>query len=594
MALERSPSRLQARSLTALVLSLSAAMPLISAAQATNTHPKPLTVAQAVSADVRFKVDPRQALSNGERRIAQKVGQAGADFIKVHFAEFRLPAGAYVLVSSADGQEVHRYDAEAQNNRTYDRAQGEDGLTRFAALSVFGETAIVTLVLPAGVAWGPSNVLRVDQFHAGQMGIEERTPLSVCGTDERRDPVCFASSNPTQYDRTRPVARLLMAGSSLCTGWRVGADNRMFTNNHCFADQATLTNTEVWFNYQNTSCGGSTQGTVTKVTGGTLLKTDATLDYSLFTINNFANVASFGYLGLEVRDPTLNEAIYIAQHGGGRPKQLAITSDQDGGGNCKINNANAAGNAAGTDAAYYCDTEGGSSGSPVIAGISNKAIALHHFGGCTNQGVKISKIWPQVATHFNNQVPNGDSGGSTNQPPVANFTSSCNGLSCSFNAGGSSDADGSIVSYAWVYGDGKSGSGLQVSNSYAGAGSYTVNLTVTDDKGATASKSATVNVTSSGTGFPKTNLSAAKGSWLNYSYTVPAGVSSVSFNTTGSSGDADLYLKKGAAPTTSSYGCRSWSSSSNESCSLAVAAGDVVYIGVYGYTAFSGLTLNLK
>ena len=65
---------------------------------------------------------------------------------------------------------------------------------------------------------------------------------------------------------------------------------------------------------------------------------------------------------------------------------------------------------------------------------ANKAIALHHFGGCLNQGVKISKIWPQVATHFNNQVPNGDSGGSTNKPPVASFTSTCNGLVCSFSA----------------------------------------------------------------------------------------------------------------------------------------------------------------
>jgi len=385
-----------------------------------------------------------------------------------------------------------------------------------------------------------------------------------------------------------------MAGSSLCTGWRVGPDNRMFTNNHCFADQSTLSNTEVWFNYQNTSCGGSTLAAVTKVTGGTLLKTDSTLDYTLFTLNNFANVASFGYLGLEVRDPVLNEAIYIAQHGGGRPKQLALTSDQDGGGNCKINNANANGNGTGTDVAYYCDTEGGSSGSPVIAGSSHKALALHHFGGCTNQGVKLSKIWPQVATHFNNQVPDGDGGSGNNTPPVASFTSSCTGLSCTFSGAGSSDADGSIVSYAWTFGDGGTGSGLQPAHSYTAAGSYTVGLTVTDDKGASNSKTATVTVTGTGSGFPKSNLSASKGSWLSYTYTVPAGVSSVTFTSGGGSGDADLYLRKGAAPTTSSYGCRSWSSSNTETCSLAVAAGDVVYVGLYAYATFSGVTLSLK
>ena len=181
-----------------------------------------------------------------------------------------------------------------------------------------------------------------------------------------------------------------------------------------------------------------------------------------------------------------------------------------------------------------------------------------------------------------------------NTPPVASFTSSCTGLACTFSGAGSSDADGSIVSYAWTFGDSTTGSGLQPAHTYAGAGSYTVSLTVTDDKGASNSKSATVSVTGGGSGFPKTNLSASKGSWLSYTYTVPSGVSSVTFASSGGSGDADLYLRKGAAPTTSSYGCRSWSSSNTESCTLAVAAGDVVYVGLYAYATFSGVTLSLK
>ncbi|MFO1253090.1 MAG: PKD domain-containing protein [Inhella sp.] len=437
----------------------------------------------------------------------------------------------------------------------------------------------------------------MDQFQAGQMGSLSPTdlrPLSVCGTDERKDAVCFASSNPAEYDRSRPVARLLMAGSSLCTGWRVGPDNRMFTNNHCFADQATLTNTEVWFNYQNTSCGGSTQGTVVKVTGGTLLRTDATLDYSLFTINDFSKVASFGYLGLDVAAPVTGSKIFIAQHGAGKPKQLALTSDRNAGSACQIDNANVNGNGTGTDVAYYCDTEGGSSGSPVIASNSKKAIALHHFGGCTNQGVKMSSIWPQVATHFNNQVPGGDTGTPSNQAPVANFSASCTELSCQFNGSASSDADGSIASYAWSFGDGRTATGAQASNSYAAAGSYNVTLTVTDDRGATGAKTTTVYPSTTPTGFPKTNLSAAKDAWLRYSYVIPVGKTSVTFSTAGGTGDADLYLRKGSAPDKSNYGCRSWASSNTESCSLTVTAGDTVHIGVNAYKAFSGLTLSLK
>ncbi|MBE0634432.1 PKD domain-containing protein [Candidatus Bipolaricaulota bacterium] len=54
-----------------------------------------------------------------------------------------------------------------------------------------------------------------------------------------------------------------------------------------------------------------------------------------------------------------------------------------------------------------------------------------------------------------------------------------------FSASGSNDPDGSIVSYAWSFGDGGTSAGLTAYNSYASAGTYTVALTVTDDDGAT-------------------------------------------------------------------------------------------------------------
>jgi len=56
-----------------------------------------------------------------------------------------------------------------------------------------------------------------------------------------------------------------------------------------------------------------------------------------------------------------------------------------------------------------------------------------------------------------------------------------------FGAGGSSDADGSIVSYAWDFGDGATASGAETEHAFARSGSYDVRLTVTDDDGATAS-----------------------------------------------------------------------------------------------------------
>jgi PKD repeat protein len=59
----------------------------------------------------------------------------------------------------------------------------------------------------------------------------------------------------------------------------------------------------------------------------------------------------------------------------------------------------------------------------------------------------------------------------------------------------SGDPDGSIVSFAWNFGDGTAGTGTQVTHTYAAVGAYTVTLTVTDNEGAKGQSSLVVNVT---------------------------------------------------------------------------------------------------
>src|SRR5207245_205152 len=84
--------------------------------------------------------------------------------------------------------------------------------------------------------------------------------------------------------------------------------------------------------------------------------------------------------------------------------------------------------------------------------------------------------------------------GSVNQPPVAAFTSSCSGLTCTFTSTGS-DPDGSIAGYEWTFGDGASATTQSPCHTYTAGGSYTVTLTATDNQGATnaVSKNVTVN-----------------------------------------------------------------------------------------------------
>jgi serine protease len=52
-----------------------------------------------------------------------------------------------------------------------------------------------------------------------------------------------------------------------------------------------------------------------------------------------------------------------------------------------------------------------------------------------------------------------------------------------------------------------------------------------------------------------------------------------------------MYVRFGAAPTTSTYDCRPYLVGSNESCNFSGKAG-TWYVMVRGYTAFSGVTLT--
>ncbi|MDX3936613.1 S8 family peptidase [Stenotrophomonas sp.] len=93
---------------------------------------------------------------------------------------------------------------------------------------------------------------------------------------------------------------------------------------------------------------------------------------------------------------------------------------------------------------------------------------------------------------------------------------------------------------------------------------------------------------------PVTGLGAASGASLAYTVAVPSGSSQLKVTIAGGSGDADLYVRSGSAPTDTVYTCRPYLSGNNETCTISAPAAGTWHVRVKAYSTFSGVTLTAQ
>jgi hypothetical protein len=133
----------------------------------------------------------------------------------------------------------------------------------------------------------------------------------------------------------------------------------------------------------------------TKVWGDRVVVTNRPYDFTLFTVEHFAAIEKFGNLVLDTRRPNRKQELYIPQHPAGEPMRISGARGERAGTCAVVDNAYD-GYARDSDVSYYCDTEGGSSGSPVLSRYTDKVVALHHFGGCPNSGVRADVLHNKI------------------------------------------------------------------------------------------------------------------------------------------------------------------------------------------------------
>jgi PKD repeat protein len=94
-------------------------------------------------------------------------------------------------------------------------------------------------------------------------------------------------------------------------------------------------------------------------------------------------------------------------------------------------------------------------------------------------------------------------------------------------------------------------------------------------------------------GVAVTGLSAGAGATTaTYTLVVPAGATNLRFTIAGGTGDADLYVRFGSAPTVSSYDCRPYIGGNAETCIISNVRAGTYHVMLRAYSPFSGVSLT--
>ena len=149
----------------------------------------------------------------------------GATYLSVKFQSMNFEAGCSLTIRDKDDQVKDILSGQG-------RGDGD-----FWGRHVTG--AVMSLTLECTHEGMQADFL-IHEYAAGVETLENRTlrqtkinpferDLAICASDDKRNAICWKDSFPTEYDKAKTVARMLIDGQFVCTGWLVGPYNYLLT-----------------------------------------------------------------------------------------------------------------------------------------------------------------------------------------------------------------------------------------------------------------------------------------------------------------------------------------------------------------------------
>gem|GEM_PF-4512755 len=313
----------------------------------------------------------------------------GAEKISVVLNKILLPSGSWLEVSDNNGNQ----------RKIYNQKMFYDGTRpQLITSPLNGNQLLIRLILPEGNS-DKGNII-IDHYR--YMPVSKTR--AIIGTDQSQLAGCYKTINPQFYRKSRAVFIADDAG----TAWNLAGGPYAITNHHIAGDAGPVS-LSMLYNYQYPGCSSdeplentltiNSESVVIAGNGGAddwaVLKPDA-LAYEEAGIRQI-----FGTLAINAstnKSALENEPVFVTGFPGITPKKIA--SENDDGTACKI--------ITGGDEKtlhHNCDTEGGSSGSPLISQKDLMVVGLHR---AAVSSYNIAVLGPYLYQQIKQLAPDAD------------------------------------------------------------------------------------------------------------------------------------------------------------------------------------------